>query len=322
MPVSTFPNGFTNGITIRGLPITTAHPGKVFFVNNSAVLAIGGIAGSDFGPGSYRMPFQTLGGAIGTAKVVASRGDIIMIMPGHAETISTATALTLATSGVAIVGLGTGSLRPTFTLDTATTATINVTGSNISITNCLFVANFAAIAALFSLTTADNFTLSECEFRDTSSILNFVNIVVTDATSTHAKGLYISKCNMYGLGATTNTTMVNVLGTNDRITVKDCYVAHAAVTGGGFMQIASGKVITNAIISGNTANLTGATSLTTGTMLITQTANTGVVANNFVHSLDDTSMILATASSGFVFMNNFYAAVADTSGLLLPAVGT
>jgi hypothetical protein len=43
MSRSNYPNGFTDGVTIRGLPVLLAHPGKVYWVNNSSVLAPSGI---------------------------------------------------------------------------------------------------------------------------------------------------------------------------------------------------------------------------------------------------------------------------------------
>src|SRR6185295_3606783 len=111
---SNYPNAFLNGVTVREVPITISNPGKVFWLNNSSVLAPGGIGGSDANPGTYTKPFSTLAGAIANSSVLASSGSIICVMPGHAETISTATALNLSKAGIAIVGLGYGTLRPTF----------------------------------------------------------------------------------------------------------------------------------------------------------------------------------------------------------------
>lgn len=322
MPVSNYPNGFTNGVTIRGLPIQIAQPGKVWFVNNSTILAPGGIAGSDFGPGGYLTPFKTVEGALGSGKLTnfAGRGDILMVMPNHAETISNATLMALNCAGVAVVGLGDGASRPTFTFNTATTATITINGANMSFINCLFIANFANIAAAFTVK-AKGFYLGNCEFRDTSSILNFVNVVQAASTSDIADGLGVQDNQFYGLGAASNTCMINSLGSQDRWTIVNNYVTHTAVTGGGFMQTASGKNITNLVVSSNKANLTGATSLTTGVFMITGgTANTGLLSNNFCKSLDDTTPILITAASGLSFLNNYYQANADKSGFLLPAV--
>lgn len=268
--------------------------------------------------------YATLAGAL--AACTANAEDVIFVLPGHTETFSSSTALSIATAGVKIVGLGRGSLRPTFTLDTATTTTINVTAANIGIKGCIFVANFAAIASLFTLTAAPEFTLESCEYRDTSSILNFVAIITTDTTSQHAAGLTIVGCRRIGAGATTNTTIVSMLGTNDRVTIgnigpsQDNYWAHSAVTPGGLMIIATGKIVTNATIRKNVCNFVGATGITDGMLITTNgTTNSGIVAENFDQNLDATTEILVTASSGFIFFNNYHAGVPDKSGYLLPA---
>jgi len=111
MALSNFPQGFTNGVTIRGIPIVQLHPGKVFYVNNSTVLAENGVGGSDGNPGTLQRPFSTIDYAIG--RCTAGRGDIILVMPGHAETVTSATMINMDVAGVAIIGLGTGSSRPT-----------------------------------------------------------------------------------------------------------------------------------------------------------------------------------------------------------------
>lgn len=318
MPISNYPNGFMNGLTIRGMPITISYPGKVFFVNNSSVLAPGGVGGSDGNQGTYLRPFSTLAYAV--SQCLAGRGDIIMLMPGHAETLSSATALPLNIADVLIVGLGQGDKRPTFTLDTATTATIAVSAANISISNCVFKANYAAIVACFTVSTAKHFVLSDCEFRDNSSILNFKFIVNVGTTSNAADGLCIEHSNRFGAGATSGTAFINMAGTNDRLVIKDCYVAHAAVTDAGLMPIAAGKVVTNVIIDNNILNFVGDAAATTGTIITTNgSTNSGMICRNLIQSLDGTTEILVTASSGFVFSQNYSSAVADKSGYLLPA---
>lgn len=318
MGLSNYPNGFNNGLTVRGMPIQIGYPGRVFFLNNTSVLAPQGIGGSDSNPGTYQKPFLTLAGAL--LQCAASRGDIIMVMPGHAETVSSSTALSMNVAGVLVVGLGTGALRPKWTLDTATTATINITAAQVGFINCLFLANFAAVAACFTLTTAKDFALVDCECRDTSSILNFVTIVTTAATSNAADGLWLERTNRFGAGATNASCLVKMVGTNDRPLIRDCYVTHTATTDAGLMPISTGKIITNAIIDRNVLNLVGSTGATTGTCITTDgTTNSGIFCRNFVQSLDATTEILVTASSGLIFDQNYSSAVADKSGYLLPA---
>lgn len=149
MPFSNFPQGFASGISIRGMPLLQMQPGQVFFLGNGPVLSPQQQAGSDGNRGTFLSPFATLNFAVNTA-CYPGRGDIVFVLPGHAETISSAAIALLQTSGVAIIGLGSGSLRPTFTYTTATTANIPITGSGISVQNCLFVANFLSVASAFT----------------------------------------------------------------------------------------------------------------------------------------------------------------------------
>lgn len=149
MPSTNFPQGFANGMSVRGMPLLQMQPGQVFWVSNAPVLAPQERAGSNNNRGTFLDPFATLAFGVNTA-CVAGRGDIVFVGPGHRETISDAVTLALRMSGVAVIGLGSGNMRPTFTLDTATTANIPVTGANMSVQNCLFIANFAAIASVFT----------------------------------------------------------------------------------------------------------------------------------------------------------------------------
>jgi len=151
-----YPQGFANGLSVRGVPLLQAQPGVVFWLNNSNnPLLSNQHGGSDGNRGTYLDPFATLNHAIASCQ--PGRGDIIMVGSGHYETVSSATATALQVSGVAIVGLGAGPFRPTFSFDTATTSTIVVGGAGISIQNCLFVGNFLSIASAFT-GTAVSFT--------------------------------------------------------------------------------------------------------------------------------------------------------------------
>jgi len=83
-------------------------------------------------------PLATVDYAVGLCE--ASKGDVIYALPGHAETLDAATDFVLDVIGVSIIGLGRGSLRPTFTFG-ATDAIISVTAANCLIKNILCVGN-------------------------------------------------------------------------------------------------------------------------------------------------------------------------------------
>jgi hypothetical protein len=135
--------------------------GNIFWVHS------GGSATGGYSPTA---PITTLDAAVGLC--TANQGDVIYLMPGHAESISSATACVLDTAGVKIIGLGQGNDRPTLTIDTATTALISITAASVWLENILIVNNFLDIATSISIAaTGDACTLKDIEIRDTSATL-------------------------------------------------------------------------------------------------------------------------------------------------------
>lgn len=309
MPTTNFPFGLTSfGIPVLGSgPVIPVSQGVYWFVDS--------VNGKDGNSGKeVKKAFATLAQAVSKA----SAGDVIILLPGHAETISSATALTLSVAGVSVVGLGTGNRRPTFTLDTANTATINVTANGVRISNVVFVANFLAIAALFTLTTATDFHVVECEVRDTSSILNFIAMVVTDTTSNHADGLVIRGCSFFLLATSGAVKLASALGTNDRWSIIGNFYQTPTTNAGAVMPIAAGKVLTNLKLLSNYFNLVNAAGTATAFLITTNgSTNTGFIDGNIDHALP-TTPLLVTASSGFVFGLNYHSDTADLSGYLVP----
>lgn len=322
---SIYPNGFSQTLVVRDLPIQVVQPGRVFWLNNSGVVGYGSIPGSLTANGSYASPFLTLQAAINyiTARSGANRGDVLMVACGHSETISSATALTLNCAGLMIVGQGTGTKRPMFTLDTANTSTINVAADNITIANCQFVANFLAIASCFTLSTAKNFCLSNVEVRDTSAILNFAKVVSTGITDNAADGLIIENCQAVSLHATNAWSVLGANANMANVQMNKNYIRSVTTNAAAVLApIATGKVLTDVRVDNNKIITVGATGTTTGVLFTTNgSTNSGLISNNFVRNLATTA-IQATASSGFSYMNNYYNNTADVSGKLLPVVNS
>lgn len=261
--------------------------------------------------------FATLQAAITAASV----GDTIYIAPGHTENISSATALALNKARLTIIGLGFGSARPTFTLDTATTAKIPVSAANVVIRNCIFLANFADIVTCFLLTTAPGFQVLGCEFRDTSSILNFLAIITT-TVSVNCDGLVFNNNNISILGITAGTTPIKVANTLDRIKINDNFIVKAVlnntscVLAHGALVVTNLEMSRNKVFSANTDTATGGALITTSS-----TTNTGMVSDNYIKALDVAAAILVTAGSVYGMTNNLYNGDADSSGFVLPAIG-
>lgn len=320
-PASNYPGGFNN-VTIRGVPITQSHPGQVYWVSNATTVLPGQIGGSNGNPGTFNAPFGTLDFAISSC--TANRGDIIFIKPGHAETISSATALAFDVAGVAIVGLGAGTKRPTFTLDTAATTTIAVSADNMSISNCRFIGNFLSITSAFTVAAAAYFTIDNCSFTDTSAILGFLSAVKT-TVSTNSDFLQVSNCFIKSDATTKSVAPIVVLNTMTGLTLTDNVVVQTVAQNNvsQFLSHAA-LVMTAALITGNKVYSVN-TDSATGAFLITTSATTGsgIVQNNVVRGLDVAGALMITAAAvQYGLFNNLYIGDVGFSGFVLPAIGT
>ena len=320
-PASNYPGGFNN-VTIRGVPITQSHPGQVYWVSNATPTLPGQVGGSDGNPGTFNAPFGTLEYAISSC--TANRGDIIFIKPGHAETISSATALAFDVAGVAIVGLGAGTKRPTFTLGTAATTTIAVSADNISILNCRFIGNFLSITSAFTVAAAAYFTIDNCSFTDTSAILGFLSAVKT-TVSTNSDFLQVSNCFIKSDATTKSVAPIVVLNTMTGLTLADNVVIQTVAQNNvsQFLSHAA-LVMTAALITGNKIYSVN-TDSATGAFLVTTSATTGsgIIQNNVVRGLDVAGALMITAAAvQYGLFNNLYIGDVGFSGFVLPAIGT
>lgn len=318
MPASNYPNGFANGLTIRGLPVHTAYPGKVFWVSNATTLQAGQRGGSDGNKGTFESPFGTIDYAIG--QCTANRGDIIFVKPGHAETVSSAGAIAADVAGVAIIGLGTGSLRPTITFDTATTAAIAVSAANVTLKNLILTANFADIVAPITLAAAKHFTLEGCYIKATATNMNFLNVIDTNATTADADGLAVIG-NKWIEPDTATLSMVNMDGTNADVRIEENFVQLGVNNNkAALLTIATGKICTNMQMLNNRVFRLNTDTATGAILAHTDgSTNSGIVAGNFAQHADTAAELLITASSGWGTFENRASGVAGASGYLLPA---
>ena len=85
--------------------------------------------------------YDDIDSAIGDC--VADRGDVILVAPGHVETI-TGTDITLDVAGVTIIGLGTGSLQPQIKHNHAD-AEVSIAADNVTIRNIRFSADVTIV---------------------------------------------------------------------------------------------------------------------------------------------------------------------------------
>jgi hypothetical protein len=148
----------------------------------------------------------------------SGKGDQVIVLDGHTETVSTADAWPNLKPGTKIIGWGDGTNRPTVTFSAAA-ASILLNVANVSISNFIF--NCAGNpSATTALTVAAPFTVSDagcgfygCDFQvgvDADQIVTKA-ITTTDA----ANRFSITDSHFYGATAAECTTVLEVLGSDD-----------------------------------------------------------------------------------------------------------
>jgi hypothetical protein len=196
--------------------------GNVFYVDSGATYASDSATGAaDTAAGkSPDDPFATLDFAIG--QCTASNGDIIVVMPGHAETVSAAGGLDIDVAGITIVGVGNGSNKPTVTLGTATTADVDIDAANILIKNIRFVGAIDDLAVMIDAN-ADDLTLEDCEFLTTATAecLNFINFATTKDNLTVRRCRFLQPADPTGTDGAAATGAIYVVD-SENILVEDC----------------------------------------------------------------------------------------------------
>jgi len=115
-------------------------------------------------------PFASLDYAIGNC--TASKGDIIYLMPGHAETT---TAIAADVIGIQIIGLGTGRLKPALTATAAATDLLNISAANIHVENIRFVGAASLCTALIDIAAADA-EIVKCVFEQAATPVSAITV--------------------------------------------------------------------------------------------------------------------------------------------------
>lgn len=280
MGLTAFPHGVSSfGIPQVGagsFPYTTT--GSVFFVHSST--------GSD-SPGrgtNPDEPFASIDYAVG--RCTANKGDVIYAMPGHAETVSAAGGLDLDVAGISIIGLGSGSLRPTVNFTTATTADMDVDAANIYIENILFTGGIDALVFPIDINAADC-TIVNCEYRDVTG--QATDCISADA---NADRLKIKGWVHRGAAAAGADTAIHIVG-GDGCEIDDFDI--------------DGNFAVAAILNAGTA----ATNLKIGAK---------TAGYNLARNRNSADVIFSAVSTTTGFVNNIFSRLADNAANITEAL--
>lgn len=274
---------------------------KIHFVGNTTVSWYGELL-SILGPdadGGNRL-FSTLPIALADSNVVASRGDIIFLLPGYTQTITGAAGVSITKAGIQIIGLGMGSLRPTFTFTTAVAASFDVSAANINLKNLVFTNGIDAQTAMINVTTAD-VTFDTCEFNTNTGTTGTILGILTGATATRLR-VIASRF----LGPAVNTGTTTTAQIKHEVGV-DYEISGNYFTGKMTQSILNVTTVLRGLIYNNRFVVA------TGTSAITMAAaSTPFITVNRINVPSGTTPI--TAAAGFVSGNSYSAAAGVTAG--------
>ena len=312
MALTNYPNGVASfGIPLLGasadIPVST---GNYFYVDSSTGI-------NQVGYGTRETPFSTIDYAIG--QCTANKGDVILVMPGHTETITAAGGITLDVAGVSIIGLGNGSLRPTITYTTAATGTFLISAANCLVKNLIFNANYADVATAILVSGLNN-RVEGCLFKEQTTNMNFLNCFRTGAVANAQDGLEIVNNTRISIDAAA-LAFVSILGSTNRLLISGNFDNQASTADVGHFITMGAFVCLGARILGNVLNLTGDNNAQTVGVFMTgsSTSSTGVVAYNLCGDLDTTTELFDTAGLDFHHFENYKTGTIALSGRLTPA---
>jgi hypothetical protein len=289
-----------NGVPVTGgsdLPYTT---GTVFYVHSGTGHASN--AGTSAGA-----PLATIDSAINLC--TAAKGDLIIVMPGHAETVSGASTIIPDVAGISIIGLGTGRNRPVLTFS-ATGSKITVSGANTLVRNIVFTADVSAVVTGVAVTAADvTFDNCQWDFVDTGD--DFAIMLL----ATSVARLTVSNCSFIA---------ENTAGCNAGIQFNAC--TNMTISNNRF----EGDY-TTAVLNGVTAASTGVFILhnflrnsdtTAGLLLTTFTASTGLAAYNSGGSLYATDILATWVNTSVLSIENYIVNVVTETAGIAPATAS
>ena len=230
---------------------------------------------------SPKHPLATIAQAV--AKCTASEGDIIVCLPGHAETISATVTCALSKIGISVIGLGVGAARPTLTFSTSTAATLTISGASITVKNLLLVNNIDSQVVMVDVN-ASGFVIEDCEFRESSAKQALTYVDINGGAANACDHTIIRRCKFTSVAAGADRA-IELGEVADGVQIEDC-VIDGDFSDAGIHNI-TGKVMTDLLLKSN----------------VVRNRQTG-----------DHAVELVSACTGFAVNNRLFA---DTAGTVL-----
>jgi hypothetical protein len=248
-------------------------------------------------------PFKTIDYAIAFCR--ANRGDLIIVLPGHAETVTGDIDVDVA--GISIVGLGVGETRPVVTFGTSTAAKLDIDAANCLVRNIVCKNDIDSQVVVIDIDGAGT-VVEDCEILEGSSKQFLIGIDVGADRCALRRNQIIS----VAVGANSG---IKISAAVARPVIEDNFVY------GDFADAALHNP-TSAVATLLQVRRNSFTNLQSGDHAIELvSACTGVIEHNMANSSLAAAGTAGAIDGGSCFMNQNYGvdATADVQGILNPA---
>jgi len=287
-------------------PFPASLGGSTFYVNS----AVDGTDGR-----SPATAFGTLDEAF--AKCTANKGDVIVVMPNHSETVTGAGGITHDVAGVSVIGLYSAyNQRPRFLMDAGTTVTYLISAADAYVSGLEFASGHSNVATCFDVT-AVGAHINDCKFRNNTTNEDFLVCITASGATRTGDGLKVTNCDWYTTD-TDDSAMISIVDDLADLVVWDNHMVTSSATAAQLIKVTAGQLLLNADIGWN--RLVNA--MTSGELFISNdgTTNTGIIHNNYVGHADVTGAHdPGWDAGGFRLFNNYSTSVDNLQGVLIPA---
>lgn len=253
---------YENGITPTGNSIITSDifiTGRTHWVDSQT--------GDNGNAGTEEAPLATLAQAITNA--TASNGSVIIVKAGHTETLTSS--LSFSKAGLLFFGLGSGTSKPTFTVNgnvdmfslaaaynriynfrfaagtAAHTSRIDVAASRCSIIDCDFVCGANDLESITLTASANSTLISGCTFTVTADGPD----AAIEIEATGAAGVEINNCTFDGGSYGFDAGAINSTVAHTSYRYINCTLTNYA----DITHTAAAKGIVSGVVAGDGCNV-------------------------------------------------------------------
>lgn len=296
----------------HGLPFSLPNGGKIAYVHSSGAAGL-----SEYPSGMADLTFVTLGDALNTLR--ANRGDRVVVLPGHSESVTANTFLANLKAGVSVEGAAWGGDMPAFRWT-------NTGGEwTIDDASCVFKNLRLRLEGANGVTKAINITAADvqiigCDIETASGASNKATIVLEVGSA--ALRCSIVGNRFRGTETHNSTDGIKVVGatTPDDLCIADNEMVFSATAANGLVNVTVAakrvKILRNVMYNTHTSS--------TACVAVGNVAADGIIVGNVFGTKNDGTAnaqgVTFGASALFVCGENYSVDEAKKSGVITPAV--